>query len=298
MPPIACLPNEPRLTDPVHQAQLTEQFLQPYANQIEHLFLSLRSRLDVSLRKSLPIKLNKPYPLGQCLEISKAFWDALKQVDVKSLSNDDTLGYQALVRFINAGGELKQVWGDLRGQYFQNAFVLGSWYLDVANDTVDANKKPVEILPFSESGLVPIKDFFHFEKVAQSYWNAVVLPNFLIPKLAPYFPIIVLQPHAGPQLQGIFDYMIALTTREGFQPSEAVLEKMNFPEAWFQALRQYSDFGQQLPTTMEECKQLSINACYQARENNLQADNSARNLFVKEALQVNQHWQGIRIQYS
>ena len=45
-------------------------------------------------------------------------------------------GRRALRAFLRAGGTLRRVWGDLRGQFFQNAFQLGTLYLDVANDSV------------------------------------------------------------------------------------------------------------------------------------------------------------------
>ena len=294
---IECLPNEPRLSNVEQQTQLTTDYLESFAKEVEQLFIRLRRELDSSLRQSKPEKLGKPYPLGQCLEISQAMWHALKQVDQSALTQKEAQGYQAFVRFIQAGGELKQVWGDLRGQYFQNAFLLGSWYLDVANDTVDVNKCPVEIMPFEQSELVPIKDFFHFSEVARQYWQAIVLPNVLVPSLAQYFPIIVLQPNTGPQLHGLFDYMIALTQRQQFMPSEAALQHMTFPDEWFSVLRPHSDFGQNLPKALSECRAESIKTCRMAREQAQYLDHNARNQAVKQALQVNKAWQRLKVEF-
>ncbi|MEL7969110.1 hypothetical protein AAG587_22330 [Vreelandella neptunia] len=67
-----------------------------------------------------------------------------------------------MTQFFRQGGLVRQVWGDLRGEYFQNALLVGGLYVDVANDIVDPRKPPGEILPFAEARLAPISDFHHF----------------------------------------------------------------------------------------------------------------------------------------
>ena len=296
--PLSFLPNEPRIINPAQQALLTQRFLAPNAEQLFCLFTALRRQLDESLRTKQSFKLGKPYPLGQCLEISQAFECALKELDASTLSTLEHLtAFRAIQAFLAAGGEFRQVWGDLRGEYFQNAFILGSWYVDVANDTVDVNKPSVEILPFSESGLRPIQNFAHFAVIAKRYWQGVCLPNIVVPELAHHFPIIVLQPNAGPQLQGLFDYMIALTRRSAFHFSEEALLGLSFPEPLLQTFRDNAWASAKVPTTVSEAKQLAIKYCQQAREAKMHEDSPLRDQIIRQALQVNRTWRDLRVEF-
>jgi hypothetical protein len=116
------LPNEPRVLDWAGQHVLTERFLIPALSKLEALFLGLRASLDPMLSQAQPSKLDKPYPLGQCLEISLAVQNYLQQLDPFTLSGAPAQGHAALAAFLRHGGSMRQVWGDLRGEYFQNAF--------------------------------------------------------------------------------------------------------------------------------------------------------------------------------
>ena len=292
-----CLPNEPCIVNSEQQWRLTDEFLNGYLSYIENLFIAIRRQLDRYLRQAKPQKLGKPYPLGQCLEISQAFERLFKQLKPSSFNvPEHEIACQAIQDFLLAGGKFRQVWGDLRGEYFQNAFTLGSLYVDVANDTVDPNKPPVEILPFTEANLSPIKDFFHFKRIAERYWQAQVLPNLLVPSLAPYFPLIVLQPNSGPQLQGLFDYMIALTQRDLFQPSEEVLKQLAFPEALFIKACSWQEVAvQPFPMNKEQRRQAAIQTCQMAREKQDYKDRQCRDRAVQKALLVNQQWLNLRL---
>ena len=288
-----CLPNEPRIVDPKLQGRLTDEYLSEYQPQIEQLFTELRRQLNVHLRNVKPIKLGKAYPLGQCLEISQAFEVAFAQLEPSKLSTPEHfIAFQAIKAFIAAGGEFRQVWGDLRGEYFQNAFILGDWYVDVANDTVNANKPSIEILPFEQSGLRPIQNFAHFAVIAKRYWQAVCLPNILVPELAHHFPIIVLQPNAGPQLQGLFDYMIALTRQSAFCLSEEAILGLSFPESLFQTFQHNSWASAEVPNTVSEGKQLALAECQRARAAGVHDSLLIRDQAIQHALRVNRTWQG------
>lgn len=151
------LPNEPCLQLPTAERTLTERHLLPVLAELQAGFLAVRRQLDPELERLQPVKLGKPYPLGQCLEIAEAVQKRLRTVEVASLPVDAALGLRALRAFLRAGGSFRQVWGDLRGQYFQNAFQLGSLYIDVANDTVTPTKPQVEILPFEQAQFIPMR---------------------------------------------------------------------------------------------------------------------------------------------
>ena len=184
------LPNEPRIADLPRQAALTECYLLPVLRELEVFLLAVRLQLDPELERLQPVKLGKPYPLGQCLEITKAVQMRLRTVDETKLPADAVIGLRALRAFRRAGGAFRQVWGDLRGQYFQNAFQVGSLYIDVSNDTVTPTKPKVEILPFHQAQFIPIRDFRHFSQIARSYWGDEIYPNHVLPTLAPHCPLI------------------------------------------------------------------------------------------------------------
>lgn len=286
------LPNEPKIANYEQQVQLTNLYLEPIGDGLEALLLMMRRKVDEPLKQSQPLKLGKPYPLGQCLEISQAFLHHLSNLSADELQNDDLkAAYDALQKFTCSGGEFRQVWGDLRGQYFQNAFIMGSWYVDVANDTVNPDKPPVEILPFPESGLRPIQNFAHFAVIAKRYWKAVCLPNLIYPELAPFFPLIVLQPNAAPQLHGMFDYMIALTMESEFRLSEEALRELPFPEHIFQAITQRSD-------GINAARVSALKACERAREHGEHRSSNARQEAIRAALSANQTLQSLSVKFS
>ena len=155
------LPNEPRVIDAPRQQALTDQHLLPAIKPLMALMQGIRSSLDPLLRAAQPTKWGKPYPLGQCLEISLAAKHHLRELNPATLTGEAAQGHAALAAFLACGGHMHQVWGDLRGEYFQNAFLAGTLYIDVSNDTVVPTKPPVEILPFAQVRLSPVADLYY-----------------------------------------------------------------------------------------------------------------------------------------
>lgn len=232
----ALLPGEPRIARPELAEALTLRCLTPALAELEVFFLELRAQVDPVLRAAAPVKNGKPYPLGQCLEITLAIQAQLKVIDPGCLSPRAQQGYQALSRFMAARGTLRRVWGDLRGQYFQNAFLMGSLYVDVSNDTVVVTKPKVEILPFNASGLHSIRDYDHFGQIAESYWQVSAWPNHLLPDLAPGFPMLTITREGGVALQESGDYLMALNWQQAFHPAETYLARPPMPEAMFASI--------------------------------------------------------------
>lgn len=232
------LPNEPRVYDWPREQTLTERYLLPHLAALELFCLSLRASLDGPLRQAQPSKLGKPYPLGQCLEISRAVEQCLTQLEHLTINGPAAEGHAALLAFMRAGGTVRQVWGDLRGEYFQNAFVVGTLYVDVSNDTVFSHKPKVEILPFNDARFVPVEDFWHFIRVANNYWQAGIYPNWILPSLAPYFPLVVAMPGGSIRLEAASNYMFALARRSGFTVSAAVLEGLTLGDELFEQMSQ------------------------------------------------------------
>ncbi|PXW67345.1 glycosyltransferase involved in cell wall biosynthesis [Loktanella sp. PT4BL] len=224
------LPAEPGVKNPALSARLTQKFLQPVLPALEAFLLDLRRQVDFELTATSPQKYGKSYPLSQCLEISKAVQKLVGTVDANQLSGPVLIGCLALRGFLAAGGEMRRVWGDLRGSYFQNAFQIGTLYVDVANDTVVPSKPKVEILPFEASGLVAIKDYSHFAKIAESYWSVTAWPNHVYPEIAPFFPLLIETQVGSFELRDPGGYMMGLNLNRAFKPAEAYLTKTAMPE--------------------------------------------------------------------
>ena len=280
------LPNEPAVLQPDQQAQLTQTLLVPVQSGLEALLTSVRQQLDPVLRQRQPRKQGKPYPLGQCLEISQAVGQGLQALKPANLPLEQQQVHRALIHFTQQGGAIRQVWGVLRSTYFQNAFLFGCLYVDVANDTVDASKPPVEILPFTESGLAAVRDYQHFAEIAQGYWQAEIYPNHLFPELAPYFPLISLVAGEAPRLQVGNDYMLALTCRDRFQSAAQVLQQGQIPADLVQRIsRAVSDTG--LTAMLNPSPNLALEACqrYQAEKRHL--DQRFRDHQVQQFLTIN-----------
>lgn len=207
------LPVDPR------QEELTRRILLPALGEIEHSLYALRAEIDAELAPRLPVSgvPGNPYPHGRCLEITMSALTRL-QKRLQAPAND---GEQALRGFLLQGGAVRGVWGVLRGRYFQNAIQAGGLYLDVSNDTVVVTKPKVEILPMAESGLENVRDLAHFRATAESYWDAAVYANTLVPSLAPLLPVITDSPgRLLPGLQSACNYMIELMCRDAFQQAE------------------------------------------------------------------------------
>lgn len=227
---------KPQLRDARQQQALTDRFLTPVLPSLDALFRAVRTDLDRELREAQPFHSGKPYPLGQCLEITQAVQRRLEGLHAMELSAAAAQARAALRAFVDAGGEVRRAWGDLRGQYFQNALIIGTLYVDVANDTVVVTKPPVEILPFADAAFKPIADCLHFARIAQSYWKHRILPNHLLPELAPYLPLIQIKPGGRLQLGSLSPYMLSLILENGFSPSEGVLVARALSPAIFDSL--------------------------------------------------------------
>ena len=198
---------------------------------------NMRLQADLKLAPKYPNFANKPYPLGRCLEIR----DEMFRLVTQSLSGD-TEQLAVLRHYMRSSKcKLKKVWGSLRDEYFQNAMVVGDWYIDTANDTVHANKPRVEIKRLAESGFSAITSFAQFIDIAKPYWQVEVYKKTVFPALAPYLPLICVNHHGATWLAAANNDMIALATQSEFHQSQQVLATLAAPppqvvRRWQQAL--------------------------------------------------------------
>lgn len=283
------LPNEPCLHLPAAERALSERHLLPVLAELEAFFMAVRLQLDPALERLQPVKLGKPYPLGQCLEIALAVEKRLRTVAEAALPAEAAQGLRAFKAFLRAGGTLRQVWGDLRGQYFQNAFQLGGLYVDVSNDTVVPTKPKVEVLPFAAANFIPIRSFTQFRQIATSYWEDQIYPNHVLPELAPHCPLIHVSKTGSIRLHDATQYMLAMTRSEAFEPSEAVLREAPMPQAVFERVRNaLQDAGWGLAATPEQGRQQALQQCRTQRAKRWHQDAARPAKIIHEARRINQ----------
>lgn len=260
--------NEARVVDQTRQSVLTERYLLPALAELESFFLAVRAQVDAQLATTLPPKRGKPYPLGQCLEISLAAHKQLQRQDLSTLDLNAAAhkGYLAFKAFRRAGGVLRQVWGDLRGEFFQNAFQLGTLYLDVSNDTVTPTKPKVEILPFEEARFSPVADYRHFSRVAARYWKLRIYPNHIMPEWAPYAPLLYVAEDGRMMLGDATGYMLSLTLAGRLEPSEEILRDAAMPLNVFRRAKvALAGIGGALPINPEQGREMALRACEEYR---------------------------------
>jgi len=146
--------------------KLTKKYLVQKIKELQADMLRLRAAFDRCFDVAAT-KHDKVYPEGFCQEITLG----VKTIMEQELSSARTPGMLALRDFVMNGGLAKRIWGNLRNQYFQNAFQFGSLYVDVANDTVVITKPKVEIMPLSKARMFPIADYDGYADLAEKYWK-------------------------------------------------------------------------------------------------------------------------------
>lgn len=275
------LPQQMAPVTPAMQA-LTEQYLLPHLDVLTAGLQQIRHQVDARLKPAMPEFYGKLYPLGRCEPISRVALEMLPD----ALRAQAHPGMKVLHDFLLAGGEVRSIWGVLRGRYFQNAMQAGALYIDVANDTVDIKKPQIEILPLAESGMASVRDAAHCAAIAASYWEAKVYANHVVPALAPILPLLTVAPNQPPRLQLACDYMIALFMRDGFQDAEGWLASQpGPPEDVVQRLRADTP-AHLLPLLPEQGRDQALAACAAARAAGRHLDQEWRDARVRDFLSI------------
>lgn len=115
------------------------------------------------------------YPKGFCGAIRDRMFDRLlADAEFRALAGRDVI--------------LKKVFVLLKGLYFQNALQLGNLYVDVANDTVDTRKPPVEWMPVGQAPYRNADDWPVVAEVGRRYYGVELYPNFHFPLAFPAVP--------------------------------------------------------------------------------------------------------------
>ncbi|MBC08055.1 hypothetical protein [Thalassospira sp.] len=202
------------------QVKLTKKFLLPRLREIEADMLALRSAFDQTVDQQSD-KYGKRYPEGFCQEITLG----VKQLLENELPGTKRPGLLALREFITHGGLAKRIWGNLRNQYFQNAFQFGSLYVDVANDTVKITKPKIEVLPLAKARMFPISDYDGYADIAEKYWKGKVYPNRILPDLAVMFPLFLVKEGGQIELHANYQTILYRNMQFDFALAEKFLFK-------------------------------------------------------------------------
>ncbi|MBQ4861139.1 hypothetical protein J8L98_05480 [Pseudoalteromonas sp. MMG013] len=235
----------------------------------------LRLQADLILAPKYPTFAGKPYPLGRCKEIRDEVYLLLK--DQSSYNNHPVLNL--LKTQEQAYPNIKKVWGSLRDEYFQNAMIIEQWYIDVANDTVDANKPRVEMVLSSHAGFGPITSFTQFANIARPYWQVDLYRNDVCPALAPFLPIVCVGKNNVSWLAAANDDMLNLAMQSEFKASEDILNNlpqlpMNIRNKWQALLTKHA--ATQLLTSEGQ----AVTFCQKYRAQSLHLDLSFRDNIV------------------
>ncbi|MBQ4839207.1 hypothetical protein [Pseudoalteromonas luteoviolacea] len=251
---------------------------------LEQYLAELRLIVDLRLTAQYPYFSDKPYPLGRCKEIRNAMLELLQsRLAMPSLSAP----LQILKNELNLGQTLKPAWGSLRDEYFQNAILLGDWYIDTANDTVNPNKPRVEIVKLEHSGFSAISSFEQFCLIARKYWQVTIYKNDIYPALAPYIPLVCVNSLGTSWLAAANDDMIALARKSCFVLSERILNELpstpiSLKQHWYQ---RYSDKTAHL---LSDTAHSAAEFCQLYRERHKESDLLFRDEVVKAYLLVAQ----------
>ncbi len=216
------------------QLELTEKWILPRLQEIETELLDIRIAVDVELSErfspdavdSASSKFTKIYPEGYCFQITKR---VLSEFERRNAGSPSEAGV-AIASFRRAGGHFHRVWGILRDLYFQNALQIGSYYFDVANDTVDVAKPKVEFMPMAESGFRNVTSYEEFATILERYCGGTAFPNTHFPMLAPLMPVLWIDTNEALTIQSCIHFMMRMNLDSGFRAAERFLTQSPWAE--------------------------------------------------------------------
>jgi hypothetical protein len=152
--------------------------------QFEEKILLSRQRGEIGRRNEV---IWARYPYGFCRVIRDAVFDRIA-VDP----------YFEELR--QAGLLLKPVFIFLRESYFQNAIQFGDYYIDVANDSVDTSKPPLDWSPIEKLGYENVDSWARFASVARTYLRIELYPNLHFPLIFPAAPFFAIDGEGSIQI--------------------------------------------------------------------------------------------------
>ncbi|MFH1497422.1 MAG: hypothetical protein ABII82_06300 [Verrucomicrobiota bacterium] len=157
------------------------------------------------------------YPKGFCGVIRDRMFDRLvADAEFRALAGRDVI--------------LKKVFVLLKGLYFQNALQLGNLYVDVANDTVDVRKPPVEWMPVEQADYRNADDWPAVAEVGRRYYGVELYPNFHFPLAFPAVPWLAVRSSGRIDFFFAQEHLFLKDLGDGLRRARALLEDPGFAE--------------------------------------------------------------------
>lgn len=192
------------------QLILSQKYIEPNLTKLESYFYELRADLDSyilflnkkqenyslnhELRNYTNIRIQKytsealkRYPMGACYFITHAVFPFLE----KEMVMNSQLNF--LNQFVQEGGIFKTIWGQLRNEVFQTAFQIGTYYVDISNDTVILTKPKIDICLLHETTFKNLDSLQEYIDIRESYHKVEIYPNLYYPNLVSFIPIFLVK---------------------------------------------------------------------------------------------------------
>ena len=161
------------------------------------------------------------YPIGHCWKISRIALNYLEH----AISDNEVSYFSVLKNYVDQGGLLKLIWGELRQEYLQTALQIGPLYVDLSNDTVDIHKPKTMWSALSDSGFQNLSSFQVYAGLTQTYQGYDVYLNTCFPELACVCPLLVSK-MSGSDNIGLSRnlFMAGIALERNWQPVEHLFE--------------------------------------------------------------------------
>ncbi|CAA0081897.1 Uncharacterised protein [BD1-7 clade bacterium] len=199
-------------------------------------------------------KISAVYPIGHCWKISRIVLNYLEYV----ISGNEVPYFSVLKHYINQGGLLKLIWGELRQEYLQTALQIGPLYVDLSNDTVDIHKPKTMWSSLNDSGFQNLSSFQVYAGLTQTYQGYDVYLNTCFPELACVCPLLVRKMSAPDNIgfsRNLF--MAGMAMEKNWQPVEHLFEN---PQANGQLINSVdvADFPDFLPDLIRKSQHADL----------------------------------------
>jgi len=225
--------KESSITEPTQEElKLSESILIPELDKIQILMENIRQQVDENIYCFFKEKWEKyikwhylfsKFPVWNCYYIVS---DAQKYIEHLIYSGHPIL--KTLKKFINKWWTINQVYWVKDEIYFHNVIQAWSLIFNIANDSVNPNKKKVICGGLKTQNIRSIKDYFDYIEIAEFYQKADIYLNHYIPSLAPLFPLIKISPNGWVIKLATSLSLLSLNLSKWCQPAYDILFESDY----------------------------------------------------------------------
>ncbi len=158
-----------------------------YIDELVQELRTVREAIDILVKKNATEKeraLNTKYPFGFCGEIRDALWAWMRRERWPECFARNGIEFRPIYGIVPDPTETNT------SQFaFHNAFQIGNYMVDVAQDAVHGSNK-IQVHRVKNAPFENFSTYDRFAKVAEGYWGRKVYPNVYFPLLAPFVPLL------------------------------------------------------------------------------------------------------------